>query len=87
MAMPNDTVFVYHEYRDDMPYETQSIMTFADETKGKEWLRQRVESYFHMTWDNLAANLDEDDILTDDYVNIMSSKGSSYFVLERSIIA
>lgn len=81
----NHVVYVYHEHYDSNAYGEQLIRVFQSEEAGKQFLRERVEKVYGMTWDEVADNLidDRDDTFEDNYVSISDGNGCAFFVLDR----
>ena len=80
------TVYVYHEYTDDQAYGTQIIKIFADKELGLKHLKNRVETDFRKTWNEIPANLYPDDTFEEDYVSINKGDAYSFYILEPQTI-
>lgn len=76
------SVYVYHEYHDDLPYGEQIIKVFADETAGMAYLRQRAEAVLRMPWPEIESTAGKDDTVSPRYVSIDDGARCRFFALD-----
>ena len=86
-------VYVYHETNDDAPFGEMLTVVFKDQKDARNYLRQRVENYFHKPWAQcreLVIPPDEpepDNTFTTDYVCYgPTGDGYCFWSIENHII-
>lgn len=81
--MHPETVHIYLEYADDLPYGEQTVVPFADPEIAKAYLKQRVETVFQKPWDQIAIeDVGPDDTFRPDYVSIDDGARCRFFSIK-----
>ena len=77
------TIFVYHEYQDDLPYGEQQTKLFLSKQHGSDYLKHAVETTFQTTWEDfIKQNTDEENTITDTYVSVKLNDICYFFTLQ-----
>ena len=77
-------VYVYKEYCDESAYGEEIIKVFANKVDAEAFLKNEVETYYDMKWDEIAEdNVDDDDSFDTDYVSIDSGQGVLFWIVEE----
>lgn len=79
-------VYVYHEYQDDQAYGSQLLRVFHDQEYGRRFLRRRVETVMRCSWDELKAQIQDDDTMESDYVSILTGDACQFFILDTCVV-
>lgn len=77
-------VYVYKEYCDECAYGEEIIKVFANKVDAEAFLKNEVETYYGMEWNEIEGNnVDEDDLFDTDYVSIDSGQGVLFWIVEE----
>lgn len=75
---PDNVVWIYHEYQDELAYGEQYMKGFQNKEEGEAFLRQRVEEEYGCPWEEIPEEITE----YPHWVSFQYGDGYAFFCLE-----
>lgn len=79
-------MFVYTEYNDELPYGEEIIELFDERKDAEAHLREQVESFFGIPFEQIVEMESEQDEFSADYCRHSTSDGDLYWVVHEKHI-
>lgn len=80
-------VYVYTEYCDTCPYETEIIEVYANEYDAKARLKERVEKHYDQDWETLINGpFGWDEEMSDTIVRMWEGDDHLYWSVQEAIV-
>ncbi len=77
------TVYVYTEYCDTQPYETELIEVYQSERDAKTRLVSRVQEHYQKTWEEIQKEIsDYDEEMSETCVKLWEGDDRCYWMVQ-----